>query len=465
MNTKLRNQLTRRRFIRNTAAGSAACTWLSAAWLMLVGGLSFGWSAELPVGPGRQYSRIEHALTAARPGDTILVHPQPNNQPYDQVALNVTRPRITLRSAAPRGTFVPLSGRGFDYSGRDSTPRAIVQFNKGADDCVIEGFELFGAHNDSHNGAGIRVNQANRVIVRRCVIRNNDMGIMSNGDGTPQSGVDQLIERCLIHSNGDLSEPGQNHNLYLGGTSVTLLGCEIHSSLAGQNVKSRAHRTAVLACYVHDSANREFDLVDAKGDTTVPGSDAVLAGNIIVKAKNCANRGVIHFGQDGGNEHDGAIHLIHNTIVTPFIGAVVDLSADKAGARLFNNILWDGGAVQRGQVLVSGKNRAEAGRVAGFCNWLAAGFASQELESLGLSGTVVATGNPALPFVNPTQGDYRLATRAKGIVDSGRVLPREIETALGRRLVEYQAGPGWRQRPDDGKPDLGAHELVAPAER
>jgi hypothetical protein len=72
-----------------------------AAWLMLVGGLSFGWSAELPAGPGRQYSRIGHALTAARPGDTILVHPQPNNLPYNQVALNVTLPRITLRSAPP----------------------------------------------------------------------------------------------------------------------------------------------------------------------------------------------------------------------------------------------------------------------------------------------------------------------------------------------------------------------------
>jgi hypothetical protein len=438
---------------------------LAASWLFLGNG-AVARSAELPVGPGRQYSRIEQALAAAQPGDTIVVHPQLNDQPYEQVALNFTHPRIILRSAVPRGRFVPLSGRGFEYSGRGSTPRAILQFNKGADDCLVEGFELFGAHNDSHNGAGVRINQANRVTVRHCVIRNNDMGIMSNGDGTPQSGVDQNIDSCLIHSNGDPTHPGYNHNLYLGGTSVTLLGCEIHSSLTGHNVKSRAHRTTVLACYIHNAANRELDLVDAKGDTTVSGSDAVLAGNVIAKAQNCTgNRGVIHFGQDGGNDHNGALHLLHNTIVTRYIGPVVELSADMARVKLVNNIVWDGGANQRGQVLVSGRKSTEPGHVTGFCNWLAAGFAGRELESLELSETTVAAANTAMPFMNPSEGDYRLATRASGFVDMGQPLPREVGTLLGRRLAEFNKNPTWLLRPDDGKPDLGAYEFAAPVDR
>ena len=50
-------------------------------------------------------------------------------------------------------------------------------------------------------------------------------------------------------------------------------GCEVHSSLTGHNVKSRAHRTVVEACYIHDSANREFDLVDDKAYTALAGSD------------------------------------------------------------------------------------------------------------------------------------------------------------------------------------------------
>ena len=130
------------------------------------------------------------------------------------------------------------------------------------------------------------------------------MGVMSNGDGTPNAAADQRIEYCEIHHNGDPAEPGQNHNLYLGGTSVTLSFCEIHSSLTGHNVKSRAHQIRVQYCFIHDSANRELDLVDSD-DTARPESHALLLGNIIVKSPQCAgNRSVIHFGQDGGKERD-----------------------------------------------------------------------------------------------------------------------------------------------------------------
>ena len=167
----------------------------------------------------------------------------------------------------------------------------------------------------------MRINQANHVTVRNCSIHDNDMGIMSNGDGSLATAVDQRIEECRIYRNGDPAEPGHNHNLYLGGTSVTLRFCEIHHSLTGHNVKSRAHYTRVEYCYVHHSANREFDLVDA-AETARPQSDAVLLGNIIVKDPQCkGNRAVIHFGQDGGKEHNGTLYLAFNTIVTPFICA------------------------------------------------------------------------------------------------------------------------------------------------
>ncbi len=360
-------------------------TWLAALALATATLAAHG--AELAVGPGQAFGRIEQALAQAQPGDVVLVHPLPENAPYEREALRVTVPRLTIRAAAPDGRRVPIDGRGYDYSGRGSVPRAIVQFNRGADGCVLEGFELHGAHNASHNGAGVRINQANDVTVRGCDIHNNDMGVMSNGDGTPATASGQLIERCLIRSNGDTSHPGYNHNLYLGGTSVTLLACEVHSSLTGHNVKSRAHRTAVIACYVHDSANREFDLVDARGDTTAPGSDAVLAGNIIVKAPQCrGNRAVIHFGQDGGHDHTGTLYLVHNTIVTPYISPVVTLSAPGARAALYNNIVWNGGAEQHGQVLVDARGSSAGERgVEGGGNWVSGTFGRTPL-ALGAGG-------------------------------------------------------------------------------
>ncbi len=183
-----------------------------------------------------------------------------------------------------------------------------------------------------------------------------------------------MIEQCKIYHNGDPSEPGYNHNLYLGGTSVVLRFCEVHSSLTGHNVKSRAHYTRVEYCYVHHSANREFDLVDAS-ETALPESHAVLVGNVIVKNPQCeGNRTVIHFGQDGGKQHDGTLYLVFNTVVTPFIAPVVDLSASRAKASLVGNLVSDGGVRQANQVVAVARNGATLEAVTGTYNWLSGGF-------------------------------------------------------------------------------------------
>ncbi len=86
------------------------------------------------------HARIEDALAAARPGDAILVHPLPDGKPYERVAICVNRPRISIKGAAGPRRRVGLSGRGYDYSGRGSIPRAVIQFSAGADVCALEGF-------------------------------------------------------------------------------------------------------------------------------------------------------------------------------------------------------------------------------------------------------------------------------------------------------------------------------------
>ncbi len=420
--------------------------------------------AELTVGLDKSFTRIEAALAKASPGDVILVYPLSGAQPYAKVAVSVAQPNITFRAVASSGQRVRLSGLGYNYSGRGSTPRAIFQFNRGADNCVLEGFELSEAHNDSHNGAGVRINQANAVTVRDCHIHDNDMGLMSNGDGTKEAAVNQRIESCLIRANGNLLDPGYNHNLYLGGTSVTLSACEIHSSLTGHNVKSRAHRIHVEYCYIHDSSNREFDLVDAKGDTDRPGSDAVLLGNVIVKAKHCqGNRGVIHFGQDGGNEHDGTLCAVHNTIVTPYISPVVQLTAGKAKVHLLNNIIWDFGSRQAGQKLLESK-RSGLEAIRGSNNWLSAGFRGETLAELKLDQIYVAATGENPPFAASEKGDCRLSRSDKSIVSAG--LPwskckQAFSAGLdcGGKLYQYRSPLGREPRLREDQPEIGAYEL------
>jgi len=277
-----------------------------------------------------------------------------------------------------RGGGSTLSGRGFVHSGRGRTPRAIVQFDPAANDGVLAGFELTGASNATDNGAGVRINQANRVSIRDCDVHHNDIGIMSNGNGTLGSAAAQLIEHTAIHDNGDDRLPAFNHNLYLGGTSATLRFCEVRGARTGHNLKSRLHVLRVEYSYIHASVNRELDLVDA-AETAAPGSDVVLLGNVIVKSRTePGNRGVIHFGQDGGRAHKGTLYLVHNTIVTPFVSPVVDLSSAGADAVLLGNIIDDGGRLRPNQVLGDGRRGgASATRITGRRNRLAPGFASR----------------------------------------------------------------------------------------
>jgi hypothetical protein len=268
---------------------------------------------------------------------------------------------LTIRVADPSKPVV-LDGEGFDYSGRGSIPRAIFQFEPGADGCTLDGLTLINARNGSYNGAGVRINQANDVTIRNCVIRNNDMGIMSNGNVSQQSGARQLIEKCVITDNGTTRDPGYNHNLYLGGTSVTVQRCEIARAVTGHNVKSRAHLNYIIACHIHSSANREFDLVDERGNTDVPGSDSFLINNLIEKnPRSTGNKAVAHFGRDGNATHNGTVWLIGNTIRTPFISPVVDASSGN-GAVFIDNEIDDTGARQRGVLATLRDNMTASGK-------------------------------------------------------------------------------------------------------
>ena len=365
-------------------------------FLLLTGACA---AATLEVGPGKQYTRIEDAVAKAQAGDTIVVYPLDSGQPYKRVALQIHTPDLTIKSAQGR---IRIDGSGYDYSGAGRIPRAIVQFDPEANGCILAGFTLCNARNASHNGAGVRINQASRITIRECDIHDNQMGIMSNGSLAQKTASDLLIESCSIHGNGASDDPGQSHNLYLGGTSVTIRACEIFGSTVGHNIKSRAHSIRIEYCWIHDANDRELDLVDEKGNTDASGSNAEVFGCIIVKKPNTAgNKAVIHFGQDGGGDHTGYLSLIHNTIVTPYQTPVLDLSAPGASANLVGNLISDNGA-GGAHTLVNARNGASLDRVTGNSNWLAYGFT--DLPTL--RHTTIADRGATITFADPRNGDY-----------------------------------------------------------
>jgi hypothetical protein len=319
-------------------------------------------------------------------------------------------------------------------------PRAIVQFGPDAEGGRLEGFELVEAHNAEGNGAGVRIDRASNVTIGDCEIHGCDMGIMSGGDGTTFAAANQRIESCLIYANGASARKGQSHNLYLGGTSAMITNSEVASSLDGHNIKSRCHLMLVRYCYIHDSANRELDLVDGERQTTRRLSDAVLLGNIIIKDPNGAgNHAVIHFGADGEFEHNGTLWLIHNTIVTPFAAAVAELSATQTRVRLINNIIWDGNTTEHGQQLV----QLAAGRpfseviISGSHNWLSKNFGNGPAAA-NLEASYIAPAGESPPFWDVARGDYHLKANDLHIVAAGlpwsQIVPLLPTTAAEARL-------------------------------
>jgi hypothetical protein len=427
--------------------------------IFLLAFASFAFSSTLSVGPGKTYSRIEAAYQAAAIGDSILVYPKAAGASYDSVAMYLTKRKLAILGAVTSGQRVVLHGNGYNYTGAGSVPRAMFQFNAGADSCDVENFDISGCSNDSYNGAAFRINQVNDITIRNCEIHANDMGLMSNGSVADNSAANQLIEDCSVHDNGNANDPGYNHNFYMGGTSVIIRGCNVYAATTGHDIKSRAHITIVEGCFVHDCQNREFDLVDDATNTTAPGSHALVAGCVIVKAANVSgNKTVMHFGQDGGSDHTGTLYVVHCAIVTPYVSPVVDLSAPGAGVSFTNTIVTDPTGSASGQVLVNARNGALMSNAAGRYLWISHGFSA---PAGGVFDHVFTGAAGVAPkFVNAASGDYGLADSGTGIVDAGLdyssiSLPQQI---AGRLLVAFKLPLGFFKRTFAGKPDIGAYE-------
>lgn len=421
-------------------------------------------AAERHVGPGRTYATPAEAIAAAAPGDTVLVHPPGDGVAYEGVAVRVRTPRLTIRavgaaavgpSAAPAvagarlhhpfGPSVTLSGRGAALSGVGPAGRAILQFDPTADGCTVEGFVLAGAANGSGNAAGVRINGADDVTIRGCEIHGCDMGVMSAAGSATDVARSQTIDTCHIHHNGSAIHAGYNHNLYLGGESATVIGCRIDHATTGHNLKSRAHLTRVAACFLHDAANRDFDLVEAS-ETAAPGSDAVLLGNLIVKRPDATgNRTVVHFGADGGGMRRGTLHVAFNTIATPFVSPVVELSSPEGHLSAVGNVVTAGDARQANQVFASVRAGATLARSAAIGNVLSPSFEAKFPAALssGRAGSGIANRFDLARtgvFADAAADDYHprppgtalllpgpLAPRLSGGGTSGPTLPLDFE--------------------------------------
>lgn len=428
--------------------------------LLLVSTL--GQAADVVIGAGRGFLRIEDGLSALKAGDTLLIYPHPDGRPYQQVAIRITEPDITVRSAP--GTTVALDGSGRLYTGSGGVPQAIIEFAPEAHGGRVEGLHLSNARNREGNAAGIRIDAADNVTIANCVISGNDMGILSNGSHDRMRGL--LVRDCHIHGNGAPDGRGASHNCSLGGAEARIIGCRIEGSVDGHNLQSRTRSLLVEGCIIRHSANRECDIVDAAGVTDRAGGIVLFVGCVIVKDPHCpGDRGVIHVGQDGGGNRLATCWLLHCTIIHPFSTAVVELSAPGAELALLNTIVADPTGGGHGRTLVQRRGAgSDTPAFLGGC-WLPYGH-----EVPATAKQVMVGAFNAQPPLRDPVADWRLMVTAEAPFRGGGIdlasapLPIASLAAdhpLRQRpplLAEPVLDGGARERHTKDLADLGAFE-------
>lgn len=190
------------------------------------------------------YQSIRAALSAARPGDTIVVAPGVYTE-----SLRVDIDRLTLRSEVP-GQASLDAARLFDYA---------LLFNGGAD-CTIDGFRFVGLRY-SASAKALSASKVRNLTVRNCLFdRSRGGGRCSNIQFFAYQVDGLLVENCVFDSgfHGIWTYPAKNvvirNNTFWGnGINGIHVGCnmgdrtEIYNNLLVDTVSNHQSPAVTVA--------------------------------------------------------------------------------------------------------------------------------------------------------------------------------------------------------------------------
>ncbi len=356
-------------------------------------------AATLQVGPGQAYSKPCAAITAASPGDTILIDAAGD---YTGDVCIWYTDNLTILGVNGRPK---IAANGNNAAGKGIW---VVDGNNN----TIENIELSGAVVPDGNGAGIRGEGLN-LTVRYCYLHNNQDGILTNDNNAGTI----LIEFCEFAYNG--TGNGYTHNIYVGTASeFTLRFSYSHDAVGGQLVKSRAAETHLLY-------NR---LTSEAGTTSFPidicnGGLTYIIGNVVEQGVNDQNSNMLAYMLEGPNSFHPSwqLFIVNNTFVNDkSYGTFLDLSSsDTTPAVVTNNIFYGPGTVTTQASAILSNNYTGTNPMfvneSGYDYHLQAG--SPAINAGAVPGT--GAGLPLTPdseYVHPACGEARVT---QGTIDIG----------------------------------------------
>ncbi len=276
----------------------------------------------LTAGPGQAFDSPSIAVRLARPGDTIRIAPGRYT---------------TCLWPTTNGLTIEGMGPGVIFDGGICSGKAIIV--AAGSDLTIRGLTLANAHNEVHNGAGIRAEGTN-LTIEDVQFLDNDEGILAAP--RPEGAI--IVRRGVFRGNGNCIAACA-HGIYVGALALLRVeNSEFNGQRDGHHIKSRAARTEVVDNRITDGARGTSSyLVD------VPSGGAILiSGNRLEKGPRSENRGVaiaIGAEQDNHRNPEGAIDIRDNDFVNNTGGPTVFVrNFLSSSARLQNNKLG-GGAV------------------------------------------------------------------------------------------------------------------------
>lgn len=297
-------------------------------WSFLLASLGLRAQTTLNVGPGRTYANPTTAAAAAKPGDTILIHPASYRGPY---------------------FITNLKGRREAWIYIKGTQRDQVIFDGGSESLHFSDAEFIHISNITvrgQTGNGMNIDDAGslesptkHVILDNCVFR--DMAASGNNDLLKLSGLDSFIIRNCHFENGAT-----------GGSGIDMVGC--HAGIIRNNrfiqlgsnsiqAKGASSEIEILANHFTNGGQRTLNLGGSTGSAFFRPAGANYEARNILAAANIIEGSVTPVAFVGSRN----VRFINNTIIRPerWILRILQESSDtsfylsSANNSFINNIV------------------------------------------------------------------------------------------------------------------------------
>lgn len=261
---------------------------------------------QLPVGPGRRFRTLAAALAAARAGDELLIeaglYPDDGGEIRRPVSLRAVGGLARLAASRP-----PANGK------------AILVV---AADARIEGLDLSGATSPDRNGAGLRY-EGGRLELHRCRLGDNQMNLLAAAD--PAGRI--AITACEFGPTR--ATEGLSHALYVNEVAELELGdCLFLGVARGHLVKSRARRSTLLGCRLHEGIGAAAYAVDLP-----EGGEALIAACRIEQGPGSAHPAMVNYGGEAPPHPGSRLALRDNLVVNRFPGEAARLLRNRTALR------------------------------------------------------------------------------------------------------------------------------------